>query len=687
MPNRLADETSPYLRQHRDNPVEWYPWGPEALERARREDRPLLLSIGYAACHWCHVMAHESFEDEQTARLMNERFVNVKVDREERPDLDSIYMNAVQQMTGHGGWPLTAFLLPDGTPFFGGTYYPPEPRHGMPAFRQVLQAVAEAYRTQRAQVQRSAAELRDALAHSTQLRAQPTPLEPELMDRTFMALARHFDARYGGFGSAPKFPQPMTWEFLLRHWKRSGEPRALEMVTHTLRQMAAGGMYDQIGGGFHRYSVDARWLVPHFEKMLYDNALLAQLYLHGYQATGEPEFRRVVEEVLDYLLREMRSPEGGFYSSQDADSEGEEGRFYVWAADELDALLGEDDGALVRAFYGVSGGGNFEGKNILHRPRALAEVAADEAVAPEQLQAALERARGVLYEARARRVWPGRDEKVLTAWNAMTLRALAEAAFVLERDDYRAAALANAELLLGALRPEGRLRRSYKDDVAKIDAFLDDHALLADALLALYETTFDVRWLREARGLVEPMIERFWDDTAGVFYDTAADAEPLVVRPRDLFDNATPSGTSVAITTLQRLAVLSGEARYDALAARALEGVAGLVAQVPTAFGHLLGAVDFYLATPQEVAVVYPSGQAEAARPLLRVLAERYLPNTVRAARAEDDAQAAAAVPLLAERPTQDGRPTAYVCERYACRQPVTEPEALARELEGAPGD
>ena len=681
MPNRLAGETSPYLLQHRDNPVDWYPWGPEALERAKAEDRPILLSVGYSACHWCHVMEHESFEDEETAALMNGLFVNVKVDREERPDIDSIYMAAVQQMTGHGGWPMTVFLTPDGAPFYGGTYFPPQPRYGMPSFRQLLMAVAEAWRERRDDVDRSAGQLREVLWQSSALRPPPSPLSAEVLDRAFHGTTPRFDPQWGGFGSAPKFPQAMGLEFLLRQWKRTGNAEALRMADFTLRKMAAGGMYDHVGGGFARYSVDARWLVPHFEKMLYDNALLARAYLHAWQATGDDGHRRVVEETLFWVEREMTSPEGGFYSALDADSEGEEGKFYLWTTEEIDARLGLDDGALFRQYHGVTEHGNFEGRNILHTERPLDEVALEAGVTPEHLRRVIERGRQVLYECRATRVWPGLDDKVLTAWNAMMLHSFAEAARVLENPRYREIAVRNADFLLRELRPEGRLLRTWKGGRAKIGAFLEDHALLADALVAVYEATWDARWVREAKSLADAMLERFWDDGEGVFYDTASDAETLVVRPRDLFDNATPSGSSAAVFALLRLAELTGEERYRAVAVRVMEGTADPAARLPQGFGHLLCAMDFHLAKPLEVAFVGAPGE-EATEALVRTVSRAYLPNAVLALKRPDEGdEAGALIPLLLARSAIDGKPTAYVCERMACRQPVTDPAALADQL------
>ena len=681
MPNRLANETSPYLLQHAHNPVDWYPWGSEALERARAEDRPILLSVGYSACHWCHVMERESFENAETAALMNELFVNVKVDREERPDVDSIYMTAVQQMTGHGGWPMTMFLTPSGEPFYGGTYYPPEPRYGMPSFRQVLRAVAEAWRERRADVERSAGSMRDALAQSSAVHADSgEALDAAVLDAAYVSLAARFDPRWGGFGSAPKFPQAMILEFLLRQWKRTGEDDALRMADVTLRRMAEGGMYDHVGGGFARYSVDAQWLVPHFEKMLYDNALLARAYLHAWQATHDDAHRRVVEETLGWVEREMTSPEGGFHSALDADSEGEEGKFYLWTPAEVDELLGPDDGPLFRRYYDVSEAGNFEGRNILHTARAMDDVAAAAGVAPERLRAVVERGRRVLYEARAKRVWPGLDDKVLTSWNAMMLHAFAEAARVFEREDWRAIAVRSAEFLTTALRPEGRLLRTYKAGRAKIPAFLEDHALLVDALVAVYEATWEARWVREARSLADDMLARFWAEDEGIFYDTASDAEPLVVRPRDVFDSATPSGNSAAVMALLRLGELTGEARYREVAKRVLGGMAEYMARVPLGFGHLLCALDFSLSAPVEIAIVGDPASDET-RALVSTASHIYLPNAVLAGKRDEDDGADDLIPLLRDRTAMGGRATAYVCERLACRQPVSDPDELARQL------
>ena len=694
--NRLIYETSPYLLQHAHNPVDWYPWGPEALAKARQEDKPILLSVGYAACHWCHVMERESFENEAIAQVMNELFVCIKVDREERPDLDAVYMNAVQALTGHGGWPMTVFLTPDGRPFFGGTYYPPEDRHGMPGFPRVLLSVAQAYRERPGDVERSASQITDHLRQSHDLRA-PGDLTPELLDQAARGLARNFDAQNGGFGGAPKFPPAMALDFLLRHWRRTGNERSLEMVEFTLAKMARGGIYDHLGGGFHRYSVDAIWLVPHFEKMLYDNALLTRAYLHAYQATGKAFYRRVVEETIDYILRDMTDPLGGFYSTEDADSEGEEGKFYVWTPAEIEEVIGADAVRLFNAYYGVTEHGNFEHKNILNTPLDLETVATQLDLDPETLRESLAESRRKLFEARERRVRPGRDDKVLTAWNAMLLRALAEAAAVLAREDYHVAAVRNAEFLTEHLMREGRVLRTWKPrggDIgdptlqagqAKIDGYLEDYALLADGLLHVHELTFDARWLETARDLADRMLDLFWDDAVEGFYDTARDAEQLIIRPRDPTDNATPAGSSVACSVLLRLAVLLGREEYARRATAALAQLREAMVRYPSAFGEALQALDFYLSTPLEIAVVGNPASPEI-RALLREVYGRFLPSKVVAGRGPDDAALAAISPLMEGREAVNGRPTAYVCEHYACQQPTNDPQELARQLDEAVG-
>jgi uncharacterized protein YyaL (SSP411 family) len=680
MTNRLADETSPYLLQHKDNPVDWYPWGEEALARAREEDKPILLSVGYSACHWCHVMERESFEDEATARIMNEHFVNIKVDREERPDIDSIYMSAVQALTRGGGWPMTVFLTPDGTPFYGGTYFPPVPKGGLPAFQQVLLSLADAYTTRRDEVLRSAESVREYLQTTTGAVLPKTAVGTELLDRAAGSLMSELDRRFGGFGGAPKFPQAMNLEVLLRHHHRTGDRGALSGVEDTLRAMASGGIYDQLGGGFARYSVDQYWLVPHFEKMLYDNALLSRLYVEAYQATGDEFYKRIAEETLDYVVRDMTSPDGGFYSAEDADSEGEEGKFYVWTPEEIRGVLGEEVATLAERYWDVTARGNFEGKNILYVPRQPERVAAEFGLSPEELWERMKEIRSKLFAAREARARPGRDEKILAAWNGLMLRSFALAARVLKREDYEEVARRNALFLLEKLKVDGRLRRSYKDGQARFNGYLEDYAMVADGLVELYEATFETRWLVEAASLADDILDLFWDEGGEIFYDTPADHEELVTRPRDAYDNAAPSGTSVATDVLLRLSLLLDRDDYRERAEAILDSSSGGMERLPGAFGRLLAALDFHLSRPREVAIV-GDPQAQDTQALVDTVYALYLPNKVVAGRAPADEEAARLVPLLADRPMRDGQPTAYVCEGYACKNPTTDPEELARQL------
>ncbi|HEX7998083.1 MAG TPA: thioredoxin domain-containing protein [Pyrinomonadaceae bacterium] len=678
--NRLAKETSPYLLQHAHNPVDWYPWSEEAFERARSENKPVLLSIGYSACHWCHVMEHESFENEEIARLMNENFINIKVDREERPDLDQIYMNAVQMMTGHGGWPMTVFLTPEGVPFYGGTYYPPVDRYNMPGFPRVLMGVAEAYRSKPDEITQSAVSMLGELQRLGQARQSSEAISVELLDGAYRGIARNYDASYGGFGSAPKFPAPMNLDFLLRVYHRNGQADALKMVEHTCRRMAEGGMYDQLGGGFHRYSTDAKWLVPHFEKMLYDNALLARLYLHVYQLTNDDFYRRIAEETLDYVTREMTDERGGFYSTQDADSEGHEGKFFVWSIDEIKETLGEENGALFCAYYDVTAGGNFEGQNILNVKRSAEEVAQASGVSVERLKEALALGRRELFTLRERRIKPGRDEKVLTAWNGLMLAAFAEASVILERRDYLETAKNNARFVLENLRRDGLLLRTYKDGQAKLNAYLEDYAFYIDGLVALYEATGELSWLREAKTLADTMNDEFWDEQEGGYFYTGRSHEELIVRSKDFMDNATPSGNSVAAEVLLKLSVLTGNEDYSRQAVTIFRLLRNQLTRYPSAFGRLLAALDFYLSSPKEIAIVGPREDAATAA-LTREVWKRYLPNKVVAQAEENDTAAAGLVPLLRERPMVNGAATAYVCEHYTCQQPVTTPAELAAQL------
>ena len=680
MPNRLINETSPYLQQHAYNPVDWYSWGEEALEESRKKDKPIFLSIGYSACHWCHVMERESFENEDIAQIMNENFVNIKVDREERPDLDSIYMQAVQALTGRGGWPMSVFLTPEGKPFYGGTYFPPEDHGGMPGFPRVLKALAEAYRSQRGEVAKSAERLANHMRQASQAQRSSEPLTQDILYQAYKQLASQFDGSYGGFGQAPKFPQPMVYEFLLRYYLRSGEPQALEMVTHTLTRMALGGIYDQLGGGFHRYSTDALWLVPHFEKMLYDNALLARLYLHAYQVTGEHLYRRITEETLDYALREMMDSSGGFYSAQDADSEGIEGKYFIWREEEINNLLDLEEDQLFCRYFGVTQEGNFEGHSILYIPENPETLAREAGVTLEQLRDVIERGKAKLVQVRQHRVAPGTDTKVLTAWNGLMLKSLAEAAAVLDNETYREAAIKNATFLLGALRRDGRLLRTFKDGQAKIKGYLEDHAFLIDGLLALHEATFDQRWLEEAIVLGEQILDLFWDETQGVFYDTGKDQEALVVRPRDIFDSALPCGSSMAADVLLRLGIISGNPEFSRRAVATLRTVRELLVQAPMGMAHWLCTLDFYLSAPKEIAII-GSWEAADTKGLAREVFRRFLPNKVLVGQESDTDGYNENIALLQERTMIDGRPTAYVCENYTCQMPVTDPDALATQL------
>jgi uncharacterized protein YyaL (SSP411 family) len=700
MTNRLATESSPYLRQHAGNPVDWYPWGEEALRVARETDRPILLSVGYSACHWCHVMAHESFEDARIAALMNELFVNVKVDREERPDLDAVYMQAVQAITGQGGWPMTVFLTPGGAPFFGGTYFPPEPRGGMPGFPAVLHAAHDAFRSSRADVERAAAEITGAL------RAAPLPEGadpgPGVVSQAVSRLVEQSDPRHGGFGGAPKFPHPAAVELLLRHGFPGADAAALAALT-TLDRMLRGGIFDQLGGGFHRYSVDAGWAVPHFEKMLYDNAQLAVVYLHAHQLAGDAAHRRAVEATLDYLVREMLLPGGGFASSQDADTEGVEGRYFVWTADQVRQALRGGDGvaedagggddasraaaeeeaaALACRVFGVSPEGNFEGgRSVLSLAVSPDELAEELGGSRVEAAARVEGLRRRLLAFRQRRAAPGRDDKVVTSWNGLALRAFAESGAVLDRPDYVQIGHNCADFLLAELVVEGRLRRSWKDGAVGVGAFLEDVACAGDGLLAVYEATGEPRYFDAAVGFAEEILARFRDPGGG-YFDTAADAEPLLVRPSGLEDNPLPAGRSTAAQLFVRLAGLTGEQRWRDRAVEIVRPLAPAIGRAPLAFGSLACVLDQLVAPSREVAVAGPPDVA-ATRALLREVWRRRDPYRALAW------GPAASVPLLAGRLPLAGLPTAYVCEGFVCRAPTTDAGELAAELApvtGSPG-
>jgi uncharacterized protein YyaL (SSP411 family) len=703
--NHLANETSPYLLQHAHNPVDWYPWGTEALERSKREDKPIFLSIGYSACHWCHVMEHESFEDPATAAVMNEHFVNVKVDREERPDLDHIYMAAVQLMTRHGGWPMSVFLTPELEPFYGGTYFPPQPRHGMPSFQQVLLGVADAWRNRRGEISRSAIGISSAIKQMNEVVGdQGTSPGLDLIDGAVRELERSFDPGYGGFGSAPKFPHPMDLKVCLRHWQRTASEQSMEIVRRTLDHMARGGIYDQLGGGFHRYSTDERWLVPHFEKMLYDNALLTQTYLEAFQAFREPAYARVARETLDYVLREMTAPEGGFYSTQDADSEGVEGKYFVWSLDELERVLGKDAARLFAYVYDVTAEGNWEEHNILNRPKTEDQCARLLGVATDELERSLAESRAKLFAVRAARIAPGRDDKILVAWNGLMIDAMARGFQVLGDRKYLEAAQRAASFILNHMcapadsaQSSTRLRHSYKDGQARFNAYLDDVAALIDGLVSLFESDFDARWLASALDLAAFMLDQYWDDTGGSFFYTPRQHETLITRVRDAHDGATPSGNSLAVTALARLGRLSGRGDLAEKAERALQSFAGVMGQAPRASGQMLVAVDFIQRRPIEIVVAAPPGESGArdAAAALEAIRQEFLPSKVLVMTPANGPDAAAAggmgrggtieslIPLVKDKPAVGGRVTAYICENYACRAPVVGIDEIRKAIHG----
>ncbi len=673
--NNLINETSPYLLQHAHNPVNWFGWNEEAFAKAKAEDKPILVSIGYSACHWCHVMERESFEDEATARIMNENFVNIKVDLEERPDVDQIYMTFVQMTTGHGGYPLNVFLTPDKIPFFGGTYFPPDNRFNMPSFSRVLQAIVESWDVRRDELLHSANDVLGEIRRVGLAEMSPDALNLEQLDSAFQSFTKYFDQTNGGFGGAPKFPPPMALEFLLRYWKRTGNENALEMVKTTCDKMAHGGIYDQLGGGFHRYTVDAIWLVPHFEKMLYDNAQLARIYLHLFQATKDEFYRRIAVETLEYVRREMTDVSGGFYTAQDADSEGVEGKFFVWTPQEIEAILGAEDAQIFNFYYDVSEEGNFEERNILNVNYTLSATAKALKISEEKLTEVLERGRKMLFEEREKRIKPFRDEKVLTAWNGLMLATFAEAAAILQSDEYLQIAKRNADFILENMQSNGFLLRSWKDGRAKLNAYLEDYANFADGLTELFQVSGEVKYLIEAKRLADLLITEFWDADAGGFYFTANNHEELLLRSKDFYDNATPSGNSVAADVLLKLARLSGEENYERFAVTVLRMVSPQVRRYPNGFGRVLSTLEFHLSTTKEIVILGEKGNE-----LEREIWTDYLPNKV-VVLAESD-ENAALIPLLENRKATRGKPTAYVCENFICQKPVTSAEDLRKGLE-----
>jgi len=675
MSNQLVAETSPYLLQHANNPVDWYPWGDAAMERARREQMPIFLSIGYSACHWCHVMEHESFENPDIAAKLNAQFVCIKVDREERPDLDQIYMNAVQIMTGRGGWPMSVFLTPDQQPFYGGTYWPPEPRMGMPGFGQVVDAVANAWRERRTDVVKQAAELTQHLSNVGIGDHPAEAIEPDLLHGATAQLERAFDFTHGGFGRAPKFPHSMDLQVLLRDWFRSGRDGPLEMVRLNLDKMAQGGIYDHLGGGFARYSVDERWLVPHFEKMLYDNALLAGAYLDGYLATGDDAYARVVRETIDYVLNYMTDDAGGFHSTEDADSEGEEGKFYVWSPAEIRDVLGAERAERFCYVYDVTDGGNFEGKSILNLPKTIAQCAALKNWDLGELEQELAKSRADLLAARDRRVRPGKDDKILVSWNGLMIDSMARAAGVLDEPSYLAAATRAAEFLLRELRrADGRLLHCWRQGQAKFAAYLDDYSCLANACVSLYEAGFDERWMDAAVPLADVMLAQFADPDRGGFFFTAADHETLVARNKDVHDSSVPSGNAMAATVLLRLGTFTGRADYRDAARHTLEMAQPLMRETPTAMGQMLIAADRYLGPAPEVVILGAANDPDTQAVLLG-LRRRFVPNLMLACR--DQAQPASGAsrhldPLFQGKQPGGASPTVFVCEDFACQVPVS---------------
>ena len=672
--NYLINETSPYLLQHAHNPVNWFGWSEAAFEKAKAEDKPILVSIGYSACHWCHVMEHESFEDEATAKLMNEHFVNIKVDLEERPDVDQIYMTFVQMTTGSGGYPLNVFLTPDKLPFFGGTYFPPANRFNMPSFQRVLTAIAESWDIRRDELLHSANDILGEIRRVGMTELSPDSLSLEQLDSAFQSFTRSFDAANGGFGGAPKFPPAMSLEFLLRYYKRTGNENALEIVKKTCDKMAHGGIYDQLGGGFHRYTVDAIWLTPHFEKMLYDNAQLARIYLHLFQATKDEFYKRIAVETLEYVKREMTDAKGGFYTAQDADSEGVEGKFFVWTPAEIEAILGADDARIFNFYYDVSEAGNFEEKNILNIKNTLAETAKVLKITPEKLHEVLEKSREKLFNERETRVKPFRDEKVLTAWNGLMLATFAEASAILQSGEYLEIAKRNADFMLENLQANGFLLRSWKDEKAKLNAYLEDYANFADGLTELFQVSGEIKYLHEAKRLADLLITEFWDEEKGGFYFTANNHEELLLRSKDFFDNATPSGNSVAADVLLKLAKLCGDEKYERFAVTVLRLVSPQIRRFPNGFGRVLSTLEFHLSAVKEIVILGETGNE-----LEKEIWTNYLPNKVVVLAQSDEH--AAAIPLLENRKTIDGKPTAYVCENFICQKPAITADDLREQL------
>ena len=680
--NRLVNESSPYLLQHAHNPVDWFAWSDEAFEKAKREDKPVFLSIGYSTCHWCHVMERESFENERIAAIMNEHFVNVKVDREQRPDVDEVYMAAVQMMTGSGGWPLSVFLTPDGRPFYGGTYFPPEDSFGRPGFDKVLLAVANAWEANKDQILDSAGAINAALQEATATGGQQA-VSVEILDKAYAALASVYDSAHGGFGAAPKFPQPSNLEFLLVYWYRGGKGDALQMVERTLEAMADGGIYDHLGGGFHRYSTDPKWLVPHFEKMLYDQALLARVYVQTYQITGKQRYAHVARQIFDYVLRDMTDKRGGFYSAEDADSEGIEGRFYVWRAEEIDSVLSKEESRIFKRFYGVSQNGNFEdGTNILSVSVSIETLAEEFKKKREEVEKILDAACRKLFEERGKRIRPHRDDKIITAWNGLMISSLAYGGAALGERRYTDAAEKAAQFVLDSLQQQDRLLRFYRDARKVGPGFLEDYAFMALGLIDLYEAAYDAKWLAEANRLAEQMIDLFSDGEGDGFYQTGRDAQRLVVRSKSGYDAAVPSGNSIAALVLLRLGRMTMNDKFITAGEKTLKSFGAQINAAPLSLTAMLVAVDFYLGPNQEIVVAGDIGK-EDTRQMLRALNQRYMPRAVRIFHSStpDSTEIEKLTPFVKDQPALDGKATAYICENYTCRAPVTNVEQLQRLL------
>jgi uncharacterized protein YyaL (SSP411 family) len=677
--NRLIHETSPYLLQHAYNPVDWYPWGEEALARSKKEDKPILLSVGYSSCHWCHVMEKESFENETIAETMNQRFINIKVDREERPDLDELYMNAVQVITGSGGWPMTVFLTPDLIPFHAGTYFPPEDRGGMPGFAKILAVVSDYYRSHRGEVEKMETQLKNALLEIAEIEPTQDKVSDRVLSNAFNTFESQFDPIYGGFGKAPKFPASMALSFLLRYWKSTGSKKALEMAEKTLQKMAGGGIYDHLGGGFHRYSVDERWLIPHFEKMLYDNALLSRTYFEAYQATQKERYRRVGEEILDYVLREMKGPEGGFYSTQDADSEGEEGKFYVWTRDEIKKVLGKEWGTPFCAYYGVGTEGNFEGgTSVLNIASTFENVSQLYGTPVEELERLLDEGRKKLYAEREKRARPGRDEKILTSWNGLMISSFVDGYRVTGNPTYLKGAVEAAHFILQQMRKDGHLLRVFNKGKARVKGYSEDYAFLIQPLIDLYEATFEMEWLKEADELNRRMVQQFWDDRKGGFFFTGKENESLIARSKNPYDNAIPSANSVAVSDLIRLSYLTGEESLKQKAEQILHLFYRFLEQHPSGFAQMLSGLSFYL-SPQEIGVVGSRNDPKT-KSMLKEIYATYLPNRILSLRDPQEPIEGNWFPFLREKGNQEA-PTTFVCQGFTCLPPVRNEKELKKVL------